>query len=110
MSTTLVMTGTQQSLLTVAFFDANDKPAPIVGVPVWATTDATVVSVVPAADGMSANALAMGKDGAAQITATGKNAAGADVVGTLAVTINVAPPLAVKAVITAGDPTEQAAG
>lgn len=34
--------------------NSHGNPAPVDGVPVWASSDETVLSVVPAADGMSA--------------------------------------------------------
>lgn len=48
---------TDQKFPSVALTITNSKgdPAPVDGVPVWASSDSTVLSVSPAADGMSAD-------------------------------------------------------
>lgn len=38
---------------TLTITDSRGNPATVDGVPVWATSDATVLTVTPAADGMS---------------------------------------------------------
>ncbi len=40
--------------VTLVITNAHGQPAPVDGVPVWASSDATVLAVTPAADGMSA--------------------------------------------------------
>lgn len=40
--------------VTLAITDAQGRPAAVDGVPVWASSDSTVLAVQPAADGMSA--------------------------------------------------------
>jgi hypothetical protein len=39
---------------TVSFTNKRGQPAPVQGVPVWASSDSTVLAVTPAADGLSA--------------------------------------------------------
>lgn len=40
--------------VTLSITDSQGRPAAVDGVPVWASSDSTVLSVTPAADGMSA--------------------------------------------------------
>lgn len=40
--------------VTLSIVNARGEPAPVDGVPVWASSDETVLRVTPAADGMSA--------------------------------------------------------
>lgn len=40
--------------VTLAIMDSSGRPALVDGVPVWASSDETVLTVAPAADGMSA--------------------------------------------------------
>jgi hypothetical protein len=44
----------QEFTATLVITNAAGNPAPVDGVPVWATSDATIISVTAAADGMSA--------------------------------------------------------
>lgn len=48
---------TDQSFPNVALVITNNRgqPAPVDGVPVWASSDETVLTVTPSADGMSAS-------------------------------------------------------
>lgn len=50
--------------------NAAGQPASVDGAPVWASSDATVLTVVAAADGMSADVLAVAPGGPARITVT----------------------------------------
>jgi len=59
----------QQFNVTLAITNANGDPAPVDGIPVWASSDETVMQVVAAADGMSAIAPAIAP-GTARITVT----------------------------------------
>ena len=54
------MSTTQEFTASIAPADKRGKPAPVDGVPTWATSDASIVSVTPAADGMSAVVAAQG--------------------------------------------------
>lgn len=55
-------------LLTIT--DAAGQPAKVDGVPVWASSDATVVTVVATADGMGAVIAAVAPGGPARVTVT----------------------------------------
>jgi hypothetical protein len=48
------MTATQQRTYTIAPKDSKGRPAALDGIPVWAGSDETVITVEPAADGLSA--------------------------------------------------------
>ena len=50
--------------------NAAGQPAPVDGVPVWASSDETVVTVVAAADGMSAVVSSVAPGGPARVTVT----------------------------------------
>lgn len=49
--------------------DAHDRPAPVEGAPVWASSDETVLTVVVAVDGMSGDIMTVAP-GTARITVT----------------------------------------
>jgi hypothetical protein len=68
MAATKFTTG-EKRRATVEFVDKNDKPAPVDGVPEWASTNPAAFTVTPDADGMSAVVECVGL-GPAQITAT----------------------------------------
>jgi len=55
--------------VTIAINDTHGNPAPVDGVPVWASSDETVLSVTPASDGMSA-LVATVAPGTARVTVT----------------------------------------
>jgi hypothetical protein len=63
------LTTAQQFNVTLTITDTAGNPAPVDGVPVWATSDATVVAVTAAADGMSAVAPGIAA-GVARLTVT----------------------------------------
>jgi hypothetical protein len=86
----------QTSSFTIVIMDSEDppKPAPVDGIPVYATSDATVLTVTPAADGMSgtlaAVAVPTGQDTAtAHFTITADADLGAGVVTITGVSDNV---------------------
>lgn len=104
----LVLKDTEQSALATQFLDKKGNPAPVQGVPVWATSDATILSVTPEADGLSATIVANGPLGTAQVSVTADADLGdgvKPVVGTL--DVNIVAGEAVSANISAGTPTEQ---
>jgi hypothetical protein len=68
----------QQVPATLAITNAAGQPAPVDGVPVWASSDETVILVTPAADGMSAVAAAVAP-GTGRITVTADADTGAGV-------------------------------
>jgi hypothetical protein len=73
------LTTREQYNPTLDIRNAHGDPAPVDGVPVWATSDATVVSLVVAADGMSAVAASVATGGPARITCTADADMGAGV-------------------------------
>jgi hypothetical protein len=104
----LILTDTQQVPLAVAFLNKAGNPAPVDGAPVWSSSDETVLTVTPAADGLSAVAKATGKLGTAQVSVTADADRGEGVrsiSGVLDVTVQ--PSDAVSASISAGAPEEQ---
>ena len=50
----LILTDLQQVSLSVTFVDKFNNPAKVEGSPVWTSSDETIVTVTPAADGLSA--------------------------------------------------------
>ncbi len=101
----LNLSSTQQATLSLIFTPKAARPD---GVPEWATSDAAIVSVTPAADGLSAVAKATGI-GVAAISVTGDKKHGAEVsafVGSIDVQVNEADVESVE--IVAGTPEEQA--
>lgn len=104
----LILKDTEQAILNGGFLDKKGQPATVDGVPVWAVSDATILSVQPAADGKSATIVANGPLGLSQVSITGDADLGEGmkpVVGTLDVTVVSGE--AVSASINAGTPTEQ---
>jgi hypothetical protein len=65
-----LLTSQEFPSVTLTITNAAGQPAAVDGVPVWATSDATIVSVVAAADGMSAVVAAVAPGGPARITVT----------------------------------------
>jgi hypothetical protein len=105
MDPTFVLTDTQQAHLAVQFLDKKGKATKPDDVPVWASSDPTKVSVTPAADGLSADIVALDTGDAVQVSVTSTDKDGTQVVGVL--TVNVVGGEAVSAGITPGTPTEQ---
>ncbi len=68
--TTMTMRDDQQVTLTITPKDKKGKPAQLDGIPVWASSDETVVTVVAAADGLSAVAAGVAP-GSGRVTVTG---------------------------------------
>jgi hypothetical protein len=66
---TFQLTDTQKVSVVLTFVDAKGAPAPINGVPTWASSVPTVAAVTPAADGLSAEIVA-GVPGLTQISVT----------------------------------------
>lgn len=88
--TKMILQDAQKVKLTIAPVDAAGNPATVEGVPVWVSSDESVLSVVADADGMSAYAIAVGPLGDAQVAVTADADLGPGVVtltGTLDVTV-----------------------
>jgi len=108
-ATSMNLRDDQQVTLTIQPVDKKGAPAPVDGVPVWASSDATVVAVTPAADGMSAVVVGVAP-GTARVVVTADADTGAgvtDLTGTLDFTVTGGS--AVSITITAGEPTDQGA-
>jgi len=104
----LILKDTEQAVLNGGFLDKKGNPATVDGLPVWSVSDATILSVQPAADGLSATIVANGPLGLSQVSISGDADLGEGmkpVVGTLDVTVVAGE--AVSATINAGTPTEQ---
>jgi len=66
----LTLTDIQKVSFTISIVDVVGNPAPVQGVPVWASSNPEFVSLTVADDGMSAVAEAVGPLGSAQISVT----------------------------------------
>jgi hypothetical protein len=67
---TAVQINTLQKVnIAAAFLDAAGVATPIVGVPVWASSDTAIATVSPAADGLSCDVISVAP-GTVQITVT----------------------------------------
>lgn len=64
------LTDIQQVTLAITAVDARGNPAKLDGAPVWATSDAALLTVVPSEDGLSCVATAVGPLGTAQVLVT----------------------------------------
>jgi hypothetical protein len=65
----MILTDTQKVSCTIDPRNSKGNPAPVDGVPEWASSNAAVATVTPAADGLSAVVVAVGI-GLAQISVT----------------------------------------
>ena len=97
----------QQVRLTIAPVDAKGKPAKLDGIPVWASSDETVITVTADPDGLSALAVAVTPgDARAVVTADADLGSGVTPLsGSLDFTITAGA--AVSLTITAGVPANQ---
>jgi hypothetical protein len=105
----IVITATQQVALSISVADRRGNPARVDGTPAWSTSDATILTVEPAADGMSAVAKAVGAVGTAQVNVTADADLGEGITplaGVLDVEVLAGQAVAVN--IAAGTPEEQA--
>ena len=105
----LNITDAQQDVATVVFEDAGGNVVPIVGIPVWVSSDTTgaVVTVTPAADGMTAVFVGIAP-GSASVSVTGEGdaVAGKDTVS-VSFTVTVTADEASQAFVTFGTPTQK---
>ncbi len=103
----LLLKDDQKCRLSVSPVDKKGKPAKVEGAPAWSSSDETVATVVPAADGMSADVVA-GNPGICQINVSADADLGEGVKtisGTLDVTIEAGE--AVGLAISTGTPEPQ---
>ena len=102
------MSDSQQTTLSVTFKDKKGQAAKVDGVPEWLVDNSELLSLTPAADGMSCVVAAVGPLGTANVTMKADADLGAGVtelVGTFEVTITGGN--ATEAVIMASQATEQ---
>lgn len=78
-----------------------DFPTP----PVWTSSDDTIVTVAPSADGSNADVATTGKLGDAQITVSGTTADGRPIVGRGDLTVTTSAPTTIELVF--GDPANK---
>lgn len=106
--TQMKMSYTQKVTLTLTAVDKKGKPAVLDGVPEWLSSNTDIVTVAAAADGMSAEATAVGALGTCNVSVTADSKLGDEVnpiIGSLEITIT--PGEATQITITAGAPGEQ---
>lgn len=104
----LVLTDVQKVQLSISPTSAAGNPAPVDGVPVWASSDETVLVVTASEDGMSAEAVTTGKLGKAQVNVSADADLGEGVktiTGVLDVEVKVSE--AVSLTVSAGTPTDK---
>lgn len=105
----LIITDSQQVDLAIKPVDKKGFPAQVDGVPVWATSDPTIATIEPSADGLSAVVKAATALGSVQISVSADADLGAGVETiTGLLDLEVAAGKAVSLAIIAGTPTEQA--
>ncbi len=68
-----VLTDVQKVAASLSFKDAAGNAAEVSGTPTWTTSDPSILTVTPAADGLSAEIAAVGPLGTAQISVTDGN-------------------------------------
>ena len=104
----LVLTDIQQVGIAIAPKSAAGNPASIDGSPVWNSSDETVVTVVVAADGMSADVITTGKLGTVQVNVSADADMGGGVksiAGTLDIEVKASEAVILE--INAGTPTDK---
>lgn len=97
----------KQFPISVEFKDDKGKPAPVDGVPQWATDNPAILTLEPAADGLSCNVKSTGVLGTAtvQMTADADTGSGIKaIIGTLEVEVHGRE--ASQVVLTPGDVTD----
>jgi uncharacterized protein YjdB len=99
----LVLTDTQQVVLSINPVDAKGNPGLLDGVPSWSSSDPSKLTVTPAVDGRSAVAAAVGPIGSATVNVVAVGG-GNSLPASLDVSIVVGPIVSLK--IEAGTPTE----
>jgi len=100
-----ILTADQEVSVSVEFTDNHGNVATVDGVPVWTSSDDTVLGVLAADDGMSAVIYAQGPDGQAQVSVEADADLGAGTVTLLGLMdIQVVAGQAVSAVMTPGTP------
>ena len=107
----LILTDRQEVDLAVEFRSKAGNPAPVDGVPEWESSDTSIMTVTPSADGLSAVATTVGPVGHVQISVTADADLGEGVRHISGVLeINVEPSGAVSAALSAGEPRDRDEG
>jgi hypothetical protein len=104
----LILTDEQQVTLSVAFKTAKGNPATVDGAPTWRSSDDSIATVEPSADGLSAVVKAAGPVGTVQVSVEADADLGTGsrlITGTLDIDVRAAE--AVVADIAAGAPETQ---
>jgi hypothetical protein len=103
----LILTDVQHAALTLEADDAAGNPVSFnfPSPPTWSSSDPTVLTVNPSADGSSADIATTGKLGGAQVSVSGTDADGAALTGLLDVTVVTSKATTFK--IVAGTPTDK---
>jgi hypothetical protein len=65
-----VMTDSQKTKLSIAVVDKKGNPADVDGAPTWTSSDPSIVAVTPSEDGFTADVVAVGPIGQAQVNVT----------------------------------------
>lgn len=104
----LVLTDVQKVSLSVVFTDRAGNPAVVDGAPRWSSSDPAIVAVTASEDGLSAEAIAVGPLGQAQVSVVADADLGEGVTEITGVLdIEVKPSVAVFAIVAAGAPSEK---
>lgn len=104
----LVLTDSQKATCTLKPLNSKGNPAPVDGVPQWSSSNAAVVTVNPAADGLTAEVIAVGL-GEAQVNCVADADMDVDEIReiTALLDVQVKASEAVSLGIEAGTPVEQ---
>jgi hypothetical protein len=102
--THMIITDSQKVPITVSAVDKKGNPASFDGVPAWSSSDEAILTLNVGPDGLSAEALAVGPLGHAQVLCSAVSA-GSPISGTLE--IDVVSGAAVTLNLAAGTPIEQ---
>ena len=101
------ITATQQFTASIVITDRKGNPADVDGIPTWAAENPTVISITPAADGMSALIVAQGV-GSSNYNVNADADLGAGVVPIIGEgTVNVSKGIATVVKLTEGAAEEQ---
>ncbi len=107
----LILQDDQQVPYAASFLDKKNQPAVVDGVPVWASSDPSLLTVTPASDGLSALAVAVAvtpPGSTVQISVTADTRMGPDVVPlVLTDDITIVAGEAVSGTLSAGTPVPQ---
>jgi len=102
----MILTDVQKFTASIKPVDAKGNPAAVDGLPLWSASDPAILQITPASDGLSAEVLAVGPLGNAQVIVTADADLGEGVVGITGVLeVEVMASAAVALNVTAGPAT-----